>query len=77
MFLLLASLLTAQADENKENIRYQKQTEIDFDALELTGQMVKPQGSLIIERSNVRFNPLIELRTDFDPEMARSVNSIK
>lgn len=79
MFLLLASLFTAtaQADENKDIIRYQKQTEIDFDALELSGEMVKPQGSLIVERSNVRFNPLIELRTDFDLEMARSVNSIK
>jgi len=75
MILLLATLFTAQAEENM--IRYQNKTEIDFDALELTGEMVKPQGSLIIERSNVRFNPLIELRKDFNPEMAKSVNLIK
>jgi len=75
MILLLATLFTAQAEENM--IRYQNKTEIDFDALELTGEMVKPQGTLIIERSNVRFNPLIELRKDFNPEMAKSVNLIK
>lgn len=78
MFLLFMTLFTAQAQETKNNnIQYQKQTEIDFDALELTGEMVKPQGSLIIERSNVRFNPLIELRMDFNPEMASSINLIK
>ena len=76
MFLLIMTLFTAQAQEDS-NIQYQKQTEIDFDALELTGEMVKPQGRLIIERSNVRFNPLIELRRDFNPEMASSINLIK
>ena len=76
MFLLIMTLFTAQAQEDS-NIQYQKQTEIDFDALELTGEMVKPQGSLIIERSNVHFNPLIELRRDFNPEMASSINLIK
>ena len=77
MFLLFMTLFTAQAQENKNNIQYQKQTEIDFEALELTGEMVKPQGSLIIERSNVTFNPLIELRMDFNPEMASSINLVK
>jgi hypothetical protein len=67
----------AFGQEDDRQIRYQKETEIDFDALELTGEMVKPQGSLIIERSGVKFNPLIELRLDFDPEMAASVRLIK
>lgn len=78
MFLLFMTLFTAQAQETENsNIQYQKQTEIDFEALELTGEMVKPQGSLIIERSNVSFNPLIELRRDFNPEMASSINLVK
>jgi len=76
---MIVILMTALAfgQESEKKIRYQKETEIDFDALELTGEMVKPQGSLIIERSGVKFNPLIELRLDFDPEMASSVNLIK
>lgn len=76
MFLFIMTLFTAQAQENN-NIQYERQTEIDFEALELSGELVKPQGALIIERTNVRFNPLIELRMDFDPEMAASVNLVK
>jgi hypothetical protein len=56
---------------------YKKRTEIDFEALELTGEMVKPQGSVIIERKKAEFNPLIRIRTDFNPEMRDSVREIK
>ena len=76
MFLFIMTLFTAQAQENN-NIQYERQTEIDFEALELSGELVKPQGALIIERTNIRFNPLIQLRMDFDPEMASSINLIK
>lgn len=56
---------------------YKKRTEIDFEALDITGQMVKPQGSLIVERDRATFNPLIPLRTDFNKEIADSVREIK
>jgi hypothetical protein len=39
--------------------------------------MVKPQGSLVIERRKAEFNPLIKLRTDFNLEMSNSVREIK
>jgi len=58
-------------------IRYQKETEIDFEAIDISGEMIKPQGSLIVERSEARFNPLIELRVDWNVEMAQSVDHIK
>ena len=67
----------AFGQEEDRKIRYQKETEIDFDDLEITGKLVKPTGALIVERSGVKFNPLIELRTDWNLEMSRSVNSIK
>lgn len=56
---------------------YKKRTEIDFEALDITGQMIKPQGSLIMERDRATFNPLIPLRTDFNKEIADSVREIK
>lgn len=75
MILLLISIFTADAQE--KDITYNKRTEIDFEALDVEGSLVKPQGALLIERGNVRFNPLIELRRDFNPEMASSINLIK
>ena len=56
---------------------YKKRTEIDFEALDITGEMVKPQGSVIIERRKAEFNPLIKIRTDFNHEMNDSVREIK
>ena len=75
MFLLLFVSL-AWGEDNRE-IRYQRETEIDSDAIDISGELVKPQGSLIVERSEARFNPLIELRMDFNPEISQSVNHIK
>jgi hypothetical protein len=74
LFFSLTS--TAEAQEEK-SIQYQKRTEIDFEALDIDGEMVKPQGSLLMERTKTKFNPLIELRMDFNPEMSQSVNNIK
>lgn len=74
LLLLITSIAFGQ--DNRE-IRYQKETEIDFDGLEIEGALTKPQGSLIIERGGVSFNPLIELRTDWDDEMNKSVNLVK
>ena len=76
MFLIIGIAL-AYGQEDDRKVTYQKETQIDFDGIDITGELVKPQGSLIIERSGVKFNPLIELRTDFDPEMAASVKLIK
>lgn len=76
MFIILLTSLAFSQEDNRQ-IRYQKETQIDFEALELSGEMIKPQGSLIVERSNATFNPLIKLRTDWNLEMNQSVNSIK
>jgi len=82
MFYLLALLFTfsAYADDSQEEepkVVYKQRTEIDFEGVEVQGQLVKPQGSLILDRRSANFNPLIKLRTDFDDEMEKSVDEIK
>ena len=64
-------------NEQEPQIVYKQKTEIDFEGLEIEGELVKPQGSVILERKIAKFNPLIKLRTDFDHEMSRSVEEIK
>ena len=82
-YLLALSLLFstyAYADDNDEEERkviYKQRTEIDFEGVEVQGQLVKPQGALLLQRRSAHFNPLIKLRTDFDDEMNRSVDEIK
>lgn len=56
---------------------YKEKTEIDFEALELEGELVKPQGALVLERKKANFNPLIKLRKDFALEISQSTKDIK
>ena len=74
IFYFLVGLAFGQEDRA---IEYQKRTEIDFEALDIEGEMVKPQGSLLMERQKTKFNPLIELRMDWNHEMSSSVKEIK
>ena len=82
---LLAAALSSPAlaqDEEEEpsagkKIVYKAKTEIDFEAVEVAGELVKPQGALLLDRKRASFNPLIKLRPDFNSEMDASVDEIK
>ena len=75
ILLLITSLSIAQ--DNDRQIRYKDKTEIDFEGVDVTGQLVKPQGALLLDRKRASFNPLIKLRIDFNQEMSDSVTEIK
>jgi len=81
LFILSFSEVAAQdvpePDAQDRTIVYKQRTEIDFEGIEIEGQLVKPQGSLILDRRVGTFNPLIRLRTDFEEEIKSSVNNIK
>ena len=79
-FLLLSALIfsgVANAEDGDTQIQYKAKTEIDFEGLEVAGELIKPSGSSINVRRSAPFNPLIKLRTDFNEEMNQSVNEIK
>lgn len=76
MFLILIMNLAIAQEEDRPVI-YRKKTEIDFEGVDISGQLVKPQGALLLDRKRASFNPLIKLRTDFNPEMSASVTDIK
>ena len=69
LFLLVLLSDVAYADDTKEEqpkVIYKERTEIDFEGVEIQGELVRPQGSLVIERKRAKFNPMIKLSTDFD-----------
>ena len=77
IFVLLSTALADESDLEEPKVVYKQKTEIDFEALELEGELVKPQGALLLERSKAAFNPLIKLRKDFNIEMSQSVREIQ
>jgi|TARA_R110000824_G_scaffold32156_2_gene103983 hypothetical protein len=78
LFLFLLSSIS-HADDSKEEpkVIYKERTEIDFEGVEVSGELVRPQGSLLLERKKAQFNSMIKLRTDFDDEMEKSVDEVK
>ena len=78
---LLAFLLFPQEAQGQEaeerQIKYKERTEIDFEGVDITGELVKPAGSLVMDRRKAQFNPLIRLRLDFDDKMKESIDEIK
>tara|TARA_R100000152_G_C6547711_1_gene23422 strand:- start:119 stop:367 length:249 start_codon:yes stop_codon:yes gene_type:complete len=77
LLLLVSSPAYADESENEPEVIYKQRTEIDFEGLEIEGELIKPQGALLLDRRRAHFNPLIKLRRDFDDEMDKSVNEIK
>jgi len=74
MFLILLTSLTFAQDRG---VAYKKETEIDFEALDIDGEVIKPHGVFMQAAEDIKFNPLIELRSDWDDEMIDSVREIR
>lgn len=74
---LAALAAPAMAQDEEGKIVYKARTEIDFEGVEVAGELVKPQGALLLDRKRANFNPLIKLRSDFNDEMDESVNLVK
>ena len=76
LFLLLSfSFLAAQeTDEEGRLIKYREKTVIDFEDVMLEGQIKKPSGSFLMDRSKTKFISLIKLMQDFNKELVRSVD---
>ena len=74
-----ASPAFAQDDElsGEGDVRYKKKTEIDFEDVSVDGELKKPHGAYLLDKRQSSFNPLIRMKTDFNPEMIESVNQIR
>lgn len=82
ILLLFSSLSIAIVNEptssEDSQITYKKEMTVDFEkGLEVDGQMIRPSGSTIRERTTAKFNPLVKLRVEFNQEMMNSANNIK
>ena len=66
-----------EAGTDERTVVYAERTELEFEGLDVAGELVKPTvGSVSVRRVGV-FNPMIRLRTDFNVEVAESVDLMK
>ncbi len=79
LILLLLFPFSANGQERGGNDRvvYKQRTEIDFDGVDIQGELVKPQGTLLLDRRSASFNPLIKLRENWNLEIKESIRMIR
>tara|TARA_R100000152_G_C6629575_1_gene77584 strand:- start:69 stop:419 length:351 start_codon:yes stop_codon:yes gene_type:complete len=77
ILLVLCGDAYANDDEKEPRVVYKEKTEIDFESVEVSGELVRPQGALLLDRKRAQFNSMIKLRTDFDDLMEDTVEEIK
>ena len=77
VLFLLSGIAYADETEKEPKVIYKERTEIDFEGVEVAGELVRPQGSLVLERKRAKFNPMVKLRTEFDDEIDWSVDEVK
>jgi len=68
---------TGEVDSSGRKIIYRQKTVIDFEDVMLEGQIKKPSGSFLMDRTKTKFNSLINLKKDFNKELVRSVDVLK
>lgn len=59
-----------------DKVRFKTKTVIDFGAIKLSGEVVKPEMSLVNSRRKTAFISLIRLRGHFRPELERSLDAL-
>ena len=78
VFLVSNAAFAEDTVSDKERkITYKQKTEIDFEELDVLGEIVKPSSALVLERKVATFNPLIVLRTDWSDKIYESVDEVK
>ena len=82
LFLLILLIGTGFADLNAEesgdNVKtvYSKNTVIDFNEVNIEGELTRPEGSYLMNRKQAKFNKLYKIRGHFRQELMKSTDNL-
>ena len=60
-----------------DKVVVRKRTVIDFNDVTVEGELTKPEGSYVLDRSRTRFRSLVRLRENFNPELQKSADNLQ
>ena len=84
--ILIALLSLSAFAEEKQGVKVireadkivvRKRTVIDFNDVTVEGELTKPEGSYVLDRSRTRFRSLVRLRENFNPELQKSADNLQ
>jgi hypothetical protein len=62
--------------QEPDKVVVRKRTVIDFNDVTVEGELTRPEGSYVLDRTRTHFNSLIRLRDDFNPELQKSADNL-
>lgn len=62
--------------QEADRVVVRKRTVIDFNDVTVEGELTKPEGSYVLNRSRTRFRSLVRLRDNFNPELQKSADNL-
>jgi hypothetical protein len=66
----------AKVVQEPDKVVVRKRTVIDFNEVTVEGELTKPEGSYLLNRNKTRFQSLIRLRDNFNPELQKSADNL-
>jgi hypothetical protein len=76
VLVALPALAEDKVIQEADKTVFRKKTVIDFTDVSVEGELTKPEGSYSVSKKKTRFDSLIKVRTDFNPELRESVNNL-
>lgn len=74
---LMALVLFASSTVLAKKVQYRKVQDVNFDAVDVDGQVRNPDGAYVVQKRVIDFVPLYKVRRNFDENIKESVEYIK
>ena len=60
-----------------KKVEYRKTQDVNFDAVDVDGQVRNPDGAYVVQKRVIDFMPLYKVRRNFDESIKESVEYVK
>jgi hypothetical protein len=74
---IFAVVLFATSTVFAKKVQYRKTQDVNFDAMDVDGQVRIPDGAYVVQKRVIEFLPLYKVRRNFDENIKESVDYVK
>jgi hypothetical protein len=74
---IFAAALFATSTVLAKKVQYRKTQDVNFDAMDVDGQVRNPDGAYVVQKRVIEFLPLYKVRRNFDENIKESVEYVK
>lgn len=75
--LLITFTLFTTSTVFAKKVQYRKVQDVNFDAMDVDGQVRNPDGAYVVQKRVIEFLPLYKVRKNFDENIKESVEYVK